>query len=165
MMCHIARKLANDMNIIGLNRGVDSSRLKQEIKDVFGLKSTGYMIGFHNENMKPIIKRLKTEDGKNIFPLISEEVDFSEDKDLQEEFREMEREKLQKIIILTRQIGSLISKEQMIGLNINMDTGASILPITAISRFVDSFCFNIPHTESYSTFISDPVIVNHYGIN
>ena len=55
-MCHIARTIAKDMNIIGLSGGVDSSRLKQKIKDIYGLNSNGYMIGFHNESMIPIIK-------------------------------------------------------------------------------------------------------------
>ena len=164
MMCHIARAIAKDMNIIGLSGGVDSSRLKQKIKDICGLNSSGYMIGFHNESMIPIIKSIKTADGNNIFPLISEEISFSEDNDLQEEFKEMEKEKLHKIILATREIGSLISKEQMTGLNTNIDTGASILPATAICRLVNSYCFNIPHTESYNTFISDPKIANHYGI-
>lgn len=50
------------------------------------------------------------------------------------------------------------------GLNTNIDTGASILPATAISRLVISYCFNIPHIESYNTFISNPVIAEHYGI-
>ena len=164
MMCHIARQIAKEMNIIGLSGGVDSSRLKQKIKDIFGLDSTGYMIGFHNESMIPIIKSMKTNDGKNLFPLMSEEINFSEDKDLQEEFKEMEKEKLQNLIISTRQIGGLISKEQMTGLNSNIDRGASILPATAICRLVNSYCFNIPHIESYNTFISDPKIANHYGI-
>ena len=95
---------------------------------------------------------------------MSEEINFSEDKDLQEEFKEMEKEKLQNLIISTRQIGGLISKEQMTGLNSNIDRGASILPATAICRLVNSYCFNIPHIESYNTFISDPKIANHYGI-
>ena len=164
MMCHIARQIAKEMNIIGLSGGVDSSRLKQKVKDIFGLDSTGYMIGFHNESMIPIIKSMKTNDGKNLFPLMSEEINFSEDKDLQEEFKEMEKEKLQNLIISTRQIGGLISKEQMTGLNSNIDRGASILPATAICRLVNSYCFNIPHIESYNTFISDPKIANHYGI-
>ena len=164
MMCHIARTIAKDMNIIGLSGGVDSSRLKQKIKDIYGLNSNGYMIGFHNESMIPIIKSIKTIDGKNIFPLISEEIIFSEDKDLQEEFKEMEKEKLDHIILSTREIGGLISKEQMTGLNTNIDTGASILPATAICRLVNSYCFNIPHIESYNTVISNPKIATHYGI-
>ena len=40
------------------------------------------MIGYHNESMIPIIKSLKTKDGKAIFPLISKDIEFSEDKDL-----------------------------------------------------------------------------------
>lgn len=71
MMCHIARKIANNMNIIGLSGGVDSSRLKKEIKNFLGLDSNGYMIGYHNESMIPIVKSLKTNERKYIFPLIS----------------------------------------------------------------------------------------------
>ena len=76
----------------------------------------------------------------------------------------MEKRKLQKLIMSTRQIGGLISKEQKTGLTINIDTGASILPATAISRLVDSYCFNIPHIESYNTLITDPIIAKHYGV-
>lgn len=164
MMCHIARQIAKDMIIIGLTGGVDSARLKQNIKDILGLESTGYMIGYHNESMLPIIKSIKTKDEKLIFPLLLKNIEFSEDKDLQTEFMEMEKEKLQKIVSYTRTIGGLISKEQKMGLNTNIDSGASILPATAISRLVISYCFNIPHTESYNTFISDPAIAEHYGI-
>ena len=37
MMCHIARNNAKNLNIIGLSGSVDSSRLKQKIKDVMGI--------------------------------------------------------------------------------------------------------------------------------
>ena len=40
MMCHTARQIAKDMNIIGLTGGVDSARLKQNIKDILGVEST-----------------------------------------------------------------------------------------------------------------------------
>lgn len=40
MICHIARQIAKDMNIIGLTGGVDSARLKQNIKDILGVEST-----------------------------------------------------------------------------------------------------------------------------
>ena len=164
MMCQAARQIARNMNIIGLTGGVDSARLRQIIKDILGLESTGYMIGYHNESMIPIIKSIKIKDEKLIFPLLSKEIEFSEDNDLQTEFKEMEKEKLQKIVLSTRNIGGIISKEQKMGLNTNIDTGASILPATTISRLVISYCFNIPHTESYNVFISDPAIAKYYGI-
>ena len=56
--------------------------MKQEIKDFLGLDSNGYMIGYYNESMIPIVKNLITNE-ENIFSLlISEEIVFSEDKDL-----------------------------------------------------------------------------------
>ena len=164
MMCHIARQIAKGMNIIGLTGGVDSARLKQNIKDILGLDSTGFMIGYHNNSMIPLIKSIKTNNGKYIFPLISKEIEFSEDKDLQIEYKNKEKEKLEKIVLLTRTIGGVISKKQKTGLNTNMDTGATILPSSAISRLVISYCFNIPHVECYNTLISEPVIAEHYGI-
>ena len=165
MMCHIARQIGKNMNIMGLTGGVDSARLKQSIKNILGIESTGYMIGYHNESMIPIIKSLKTKsENKLIFPLISKEIEFTEDKDLQKYFKEMEKEKLQKIVSSTRTIGGLISKEQKTGLNTDIDTGASILPATAISRFINSICFDIPHIESYNTLITDPIIAKHYGV-
>ena len=60
------------------------------------------MIGYHNESMISIVKSLKTNEWKYIFPLISEEIVFSEDKYLQEEFKDMEKRKLQNILISTR---------------------------------------------------------------
>ena len=140
IMCHIARQIAKDMKIIGLTGGVDSARLKQNIKNILGLNSTGYIIGYHNEGMIPIIKSLKTGDDKFIFPLISKEIEFSEDEDLQNESMEMEKQKLEKILASTRQMGGLISKEQKEGLNTNINTRDSILPATAICRLVISYC-------------------------
>ena len=98
-MCHIARQIAKDMKIIGLTGGVDSARLKQNIKNILGLNSTGYIIGYHNEGMIPIIKSLKTGDDKFIFPLISKEIEFSEDEDLQNESMEMEKQNLKKFLL------------------------------------------------------------------
>ena len=165
MMCHIARQIGKNMNIIGLTGGVDSPRLKQSIKNILGLDSTGYMIGYHNESMIPIIKSIKTrEEKKLLFPLISKEIEFTEDKDIQKYYKEMEKEKLQKIVLSTRTIGGLISKEQKTGLNTDIDTGASILPATAISKFINSYCFDLPHIESYNTFITEPIIAKHYGV-
>lgn len=69
----------------------------------------------------------------------------------------MEKRKFQNILISTRQIGGLISKQQKTGLTTNLDTVASILP----GRFVESYCFNKPHIESYFTFISVPLIAVH----
>ena len=152
------------MKIIGLTGGVDSARLKQNIKNILGLKSTGYKIGYHNEGMIPIIKSLKTGNDKFIFPLISKEIEFSEDEDLQNESMEMEKQKLEKIFASTRQMGGLISKEEKEGLNTNINTRVSILPSTAICRLVISYRFNIPHIESYNIMITDPVIAKHYGI-
>ena len=49
------------------------------------------MIGYHNESMIPIIRSIKTKDEKLIFPLLLKNIEFSEDKDLQTEFKEMEK--------------------------------------------------------------------------
>ena len=92
MMCHIARKIAKNMNIIGLSGGVDSSRLKQEIKDIFGLDSTGYMIGYHNESMIPIVKSLKTNEGKNIFPLYLKKLIFQKIKIYKKNLKKWKKE-------------------------------------------------------------------------
>lgn len=61
-------------------------------------------------------------------------------------------------------MGGLISKEQKESLNTNIDTRVSILPATAICRLVISYCFIIPHIESYNIMITDPIIAKHYGI-
>ena len=164
MMCHISRSIAKDMNIIGLSGAVDSTRLRQNIKSEIGLSSNGLMIGYHNSSMTPILKSLTMSTGKNIFPVISGDVKFS-DSGLEKEFKEAERKKLESIVSATRRMGGEISAQQRAGLHSNTDTGASMLPSAAIVRLVSDFCFGIgTHTESYNVFISNPEIAHHYGV-
>ncbi|HSQ97723.1 MAG TPA: hypothetical protein VLL98_03310 [Rickettsiales bacterium] len=166
MMCYVAREVASNMSIIGLSGAVDSSRLKQKIKEITGLQSDGLMIGFHNASMTPIVRSLKSRtDGRTIFPILSEEVSFAEDTDLQEEFIEVERQKLETILSSTRALGGQISREQRTGLELEQrDTGASILPATAIAQLINGYCFGIPYVESYNAFITEPSVAHHYGI-
>ena len=163
MMCHIARNNAKDLNFIGLSGSVDSTRFKQKIKDIMGIESEALMIGFHNSTMIPIIKSLKNKDGKNIFPLLSKET-ILEDKDLQKEFEEVEKQKMKKILEVTRTMGIVIATEQKAGLDPLKNYGAAILPALAITKLINAYCFDISYVESYNTFISDPKIAEHYGI-
>lgn len=166
-LCHIARKTAKNMHkILGLSGAVDSSRLRQVIKDEIGIKnSNGYMIGSHNNNMTPIINSIKTKDGKKIFPILSKNKETK--KVFQEEFKAVEQQKLNTILSITRKMGKTIANEQKVGLKkTNEAASAALLPATAIARLVNSYCFGIQeHTESYNTFISDPKIAHHYGIS
>lgn len=166
VMCHIARKSAPKMQkILGLSGAVDSSRLRQVINDTTGLKnSNGYMIGSHNDDMTPIVQSIKTKNGENIFPLLSKEnkIDDISDKG----FKEVEKQKLDTIVSVVRKMGKTISVEQKAGLkNLTTPTSAILLPATAITRLINSYCFGTEkHTESYNTFISDPKIAHHYGV-
>lgn len=162
-MCYAARQVAPDMKIIGLSGGVDSSRLKQTTKEVLGLDCEGLMIGFHNVSMTPLTKSLKTTAGQTVFPLIAEEDEFS-DEELQEEFLSLEQQKFDTIISTTRTLGGKISAEQRTGLTDDKDTGASILPATALVQLINGYCFNSPFVESYNTFIDNPETAHHYGI-
>ena len=163
MMCHIARNHAKDLNFIGLSGSVDSTRFKQKIKDIMGIESEALMIGFHNSTMIPIIKSLKNKDGKNIFPLLSKEI-VLEDKDLQKEFEEVEKQKLKEILEVTRTMGIVIATEQKAGLDPLKNYGAAILPALAITKLINAYCFGVSYVESYNTFISDPKVAEHYGI-
>ena len=163
MMCHIARNNAKDLNFIGLSGSVDSTRFKQKIKDIMGIESEALMIGFHNSTMIPIIKSLKNKDGKNIFPLLSKET-ILEDKDLQKEFEEVEKQKMKEILEVTRTMGIVIATEQKAGLDPLKNYGAAILPALAITKLINAYCFDISYVKSYNTFISDPKIAEHYGI-
>lgn len=163
MMCHIARNYSKDLNIIGLSGSVDSTRIKQKIKDVMGIESEGIMIGFHNSTMIPIIKSLKNKDGKNIFPFLSKEI-VLDDKEIQKEFEDIEKKKLKDILDITRNMGIIIATEQKAGLDPMKYYGAAILPAMAITKLIDSYCFGNTYIESYNTFISDPNIAKHYGI-
>ena len=163
MMCHIARNNAKDLNFIGLSGSVDSTRFKQKIKDIMGIESEALMIGFHNSTMIPIIKSLKNKDGKNIFPLLSKEK-VLEDKDLQKEFEEVEKQKMKEILEVTRNMGIVIATEQKAGLDPLKNYGAAILPALALTKLINAYCFDVSYVESYNTFISDPKIAEHYGI-
>ena len=163
MMCHIARNNAKELNFIGLSGSVDSTRFKQKIKDIMGIESEALMIGFHNSTMIPIIKSLKNKDGKNIFPLLSKEI-VLEDKDLQKEFEEVEKQKLKEILDVTRTMGIVIATEQKAGLDPLKNYGAAILPALAITKLINAYCFGNSYVESYNTFISNPKIADHYGI-
>ena len=163
MMCHIARNNSKDLNILGLSGSVDSTRLKQKIKDIMGIESEGLMIGFHNSTMIPLIKSLKNKEGKNIFPLLSKEI-IIENKEMQKDFEDIEKEKLEEILEKTRNMGIVIATEQKAGLDPLKNYGAAILPALSISKLINSYCFGIPYIESYNTFISDPNIAKHYGI-
>lgn len=168
VMCHIARKSAPKMQkILGLSGAVDSSRLRQVINDTTGVKnSNGYMIGSHNDDMTPVIQSIKTKNGKNIFPLLSKESKSEIDDMFEEGFREVEKKKLDTIVSIVRKMGKTISVEQKAGLkNLTTPTSAILLPATAITRLINSYCFGTEkHTESYNTFISDPKIAHHYGV-
>lgn len=164
MMCHIARNNAKNLNIIGLSGSVDSTRLKQKIKDVMGIESEGLMIGYHNSSMIPIIKSLKNKEGKNIFPLLSGEIELKE-KDIQKQFEEVEKQKLDNIMNIVRTMGIVIATEQKAGLDPMKNYGAAILPALSITKLINAYCFGNTYIESYNTFISDPIIAKHYGID
>jgi malate/lactate dehydrogenase/phosphoglycolate phosphatase-like HAD superfamily hydrolase len=163
MMCCISRQVAPNMEIIGLSGGVDSSRLKQITKEILGLDCDGLMIGFHNVNMTPLTKSLKTEDGQTIFPLMAKEEEFS-DEELQEEFLSIEQKKFNTVISTVRTLGGKISAEQKTGLTDGKDTGASVLPATALSQLVSGYCFDVPFVESYNVFIDNPKTAHHFGV-
>lgn len=162
IMSHVARKNAPEMQIIGLSGGVDSSRLKQVIREQLGVESSGVMIGFHNGSMTPLTKSIKTQD-KLIFPLLAGEEVFSDD-DLQEEFLEQEQTKFETMISRTKQMGEEISREQRTGLDSGLDTGASILPATALTQLVNGYCFEVPFIESYNIFIKNHDVAYHFGV-
>lgn len=171
MMCNIARESAPKMNIIGLTGAVDSTRLKQVLKEKTELQRVeGTMVGFHNGSMTPLINSIKNGQGELLFPLLSKEVEQNEfasaerQQPIQSEL-ERQQEMFNSILSTTKTLGGKISSDQRTGLTSGEDTGASILPATAITRFISAYCFGInTHTESYNTFIIDPNIAHHYGI-
>ena len=158
-----SKKQCQGFKFIGLSGSVDSTRFKQKIKDIIGIESEALMIGYHNSTMIPIIKSLKNKDGKNIFPLLSKET-VLEDKELQKEFEEVEKQKLKEILDVTRTMGIVIATEQKAGLDPLKNYGAAILPALAITKLINAYCFDVSYVESYNTFISDPKIAEHYGI-
>lgn len=162
MMCEIARLKAPKLNVIGLSGLVDSSRLKQIIKQDLGLDSSGFMIGFHNSTMMPLIKSVKVNE-KLLFPFLSEELNLDDDE-LNIEMKNLEIKKLESILTKTRNLGSFIAKMQKVGLDSNKDTGSSILPAKSLVKIVDAFCFDQKLTESFNTLIKDQKVADHYGV-
>ena len=122
------------------------------------------MIGYHNSSMIPIIKSLKNKEGKNIFPLLSGEIELKE-KDIQKQFEEVEKQKLDNIMNIVRTMGIVIATEQKAGLDPMKNYGAAILPALSITKLINAYCFGNTYIESYNTFISDPIIAKHYGID
>lgn len=53
-MCQVARENTNGLKIIGLTGAVDSTRLRQNIKETTDKESEGFMIGYHNSSMTPM---------------------------------------------------------------------------------------------------------------
>ena len=138
-MCQVARENASSLEIIGLTGAVDSTRLRQNIKETTGKESEGFMIGYHNSSMTPM---------KN-------SINIEIDKDTSNE-----------IVQNTKNMGSTISKQQGAGKGgADVSTGASILPATAIAEFEKTYCFDgTPYIECYNVLITDEEVAKHYGV-
>ena len=167
-MCHIARQTAPNMkNILGLSGAVDSSRLRQSIRDTMNIDGAkGYMIGAHNDNMLPIIQSVKTKNNKKIFESLIKNIKSKKTHLIDQEFQSLEQQNFETVLSATRKMGKLISDEQKAGLkNCKEATEATLLPATAITRVVNSYCFGKDkHIESYNTIILDPKVASHYGV-
>jgi len=100
---------------------------------------------------------------KIFFLFLSKEI-VLDDKEIQKEFEDIEKKKLKDILDITRNMGIIIATEQKAGLDPMKYYGAAILPALAITKLIDSYCFGNTYIESYNTFISDPNIAKHYGI-
>ncbi len=138
-MCQVARENASSLEIIGLTGAVDSTRLKQNIKETTGKESEGFMIGYHNSSMTPM---------KN-------SINIKIDKDT-----------LGEIVENTKSMGSTISKQQGAGKGgAKVSTGATILPATAIAKLMKAYCFDkTPYIESCNVLITDEEVAKHYGV-
>jgi len=165
MMCHIARQAAPGLKVLGVTGGVDSSRLKQIIQQELNVAADALMIGFHNENMKPLLRSIRLRsNGTCLFPMLAGEVVFPDDTRTHEEFERLEKEKLTAIIKKVKTLGRSISELQREGTPSAPDTGASILPARAIARFVSAYCFGEAMVESYNVLIEDEKVAGHYGV-
>jgi len=162
MMCAVVRKVAPILKVIGMSGGVDSSRLRQVIQEELHVSASGFMIGFHNGSMTPLIKSIRSQ-GKAVFPTLAGENDHADEKTL-EELEHLEKEEFAKITERVRTLGKGISDLQRTGAPSAVDTGASVLPSVAISKFVSAFCFNKPDTQSYNVRIDDKAVADHYGV-
>ena len=162
MMCHIARKFASKMKVLGLTGGVDSARLKDVINEEMSVYADSFMIGYHNQYMIPLLKSL-TIRGKPLFPLLTQSISFKEPS-TQHLFEGIEKNLLNKVTKRVIEMGKNISDLQKTGNESHIDTGASILPAIAISEFVSAYCFDKSHIQSYNVFIDDESVALHYGV-
>lgn len=135
-MCHVARQPMNPNNVVGLTGMVDSTRLKQNLRESNdgklpeGINPTQLMmIGYHNSDMIPLLPEIDP-----------------------------------KILEGTRTMGGYISNLYREGLDPNVDTGASILPATAVAMFVEAFLLGKILTEAFNVKIKDKEIAKQYGV-
>ena len=141
-MSQLAREVAPNMLVVGLGCMVDVVRFRQNIRAVTGLLSDALMIGYHHIGMIPFLQHApKMSNGKLL---------------TQEEINE--------IVKKTSVMGGDISWGQRVGLDQNKDTGASILPATAIAKFIKDYCFGVgSHYGSYNLLLNKE-IANIYGL-
>jgi malate/lactate dehydrogenase len=170
IMCHIARKVVPDMQILGLTGGVDSSRLKQIFFRKFGERIEGLMMCYHNNFMMPIMESLASENLTNMdgekTPSASMPGEIKSDNAamILESLR-YDREKIDSLIHEVRIMGKSISNRQKSGLNSPKNTGASILPATALASVANAYCFGEKTlVESYNVRINRKDVADQYGV-
>lgn len=163
-MCKIARQLAPNMNILGLSGAVDSTRFQYIMKDNLGIECEGFIIGYHNKNMFPLLNSIKSkEDGRLIFPLLSQE-SIENENFLDRAAFDEEEKKLNKVMNSVKKAGYQIYLEQRAGIPNAEPTGASDLPATAIVKAIKAYCFGEQYVESWNICIKDRNVADFYGV-
>ena len=162
MMCAIARLKAPRLNVLGLSGPVDSARLKQIIHNELNVDVSGYMIGFHNSSMFPLVSSVKIGE-KLLFPFLSEKIKLKDEK-VTKKFQLAEKNKKDLIVSKIRKLGPEIARMQKVGIVGLKNNGATVLPAQSFASVVGAFCFDKKIVESFNTFIVDQSVADHYGV-
>lgn len=160
-MCYIARKVAPNVNVLGLSGAVDSPRLRNIIFNKYGVHCQGFIIGHHSNNMFPLLNSIKTKENNLLFPSLCKENGSSSGDNI--EFNN-EKNELSQIMDEVKKMGNQIFLEQREGLKDAKATGASKLPAMAVVKVIKAYCFNEEFTECWNVCVKGRENAEYYGI-
>jgi len=136
MMTMTAREVLPPHRVLGFGGIIDSSRLRLLLGRE-GLTDKGHMIGYHNNDMVPMLSSLPAVD----------------------------KDTLDKITNETRAYGGNVLALQKDTAFPTLDSGSSVLPGYGIYTAIAALTGQIPPIEeSFNTVLTDPAVATNYGV-
>lgn len=141
LLCGIVRNKFPDLNVIGIGGYIDSVRLKQVVNNKFKIDlDRCFMVGYHNSDMTLMTNSILKKDYRK---LISDNYDTITDE--------------------VKNFGKNIYIEQKD--ESDRDTGASILPATAIKDLIKAYCFGKKLIAPFNVLVKNKDIIKKYCDN